>query len=301
MNIGIFKKLLNEHNKKTLNDNLEQLLAEIMHESGAEAVITEKGKDYTISRKYLCSALKQVKAAYSVQRMHYYLKRLIKSITTVRTNRVNDINLNRWQEYKNIYTDSLWIFPKRDSSGLHNAGYWGNFIPQIPNQLLQRYTRENDWVIDPFAGMGTTLIEGKKLKRNVIGIELQQKLVDKVNHMISRNYKDEAGYCRMYQGNSCTFAVDQLLKEHNLTCVQHLILHPPYHDIINFSADKHCLSNLSEAAFFKAFTDIVLRFKNVLQPGRFLSLVIGDKYKAGEWIPLGFKAMQTVLEQGFSL
>jgi hypothetical protein len=39
----------------------------------------------------------------------------------------------------------------------------------------------------------------------------------------------------------------------------------------------------------------------VLDKGRYLVLVIGDKYSRGEWIPLGFLTMQEVLKKGFSL
>jgi hypothetical protein len=39
----------------------------------------------------------------------------------------------------------------------------------------------------------------------------------------------------------------------------------------------------------------------VLEPGRYLVLVVGDKYAGGEWIPLGFRTMNEVLKQGLSL
>jgi hypothetical protein len=39
----------------------------------------------------------------------------------------------------------------------------------------------------------------------------------------------------------------------------------------------------------------------VLAEGRFLIVVIGDKYMDGEWIPLGSYAMQSVMQQGYKL
>jgi len=39
----------------------------------------------------------------------------------------------------------------------------------------------------------------------------------------------------------------------------------------------------------------------VLDSGRYLALVIGDKYAKGEWIPLGFLTMNAVLQRGFTL
>ena len=50
--------------------------------------------------------------------------------------RYNDLDLSRWRDYNDIETDSLWIIDKRDKSGNHKGDYHGNFIPQIPNQLI---------------------------------------------------------------------------------------------------------------------------------------------------------------------
>jgi hypothetical protein len=39
----------------------------------------------------------------------------------------------------------------------------------------------------------------------------------------------------------------------------------------------------------------------VLDEGRYLAVVIGDKYSGREWIPLGFLSMQETLKHGFKL
>ena len=71
----------------------------------------------------------------------------------------NDIDMKNWKDYTDIYTDSLWIINKRENSGAHKFRYHGNFVPQIAFQLLSRYTKKGDWILDPFLGSGTTLIE----------------------------------------------------------------------------------------------------------------------------------------------
>ena len=91
--------------------------------------------------------------------------------------KINDIDLNNWKNYSDISTDSLWIINKRDSSGNHKGDYHGNFVPQIPNQLLKRYTKKGDWVLDAFLGSGTTLIECQKLGRNGIGIDIDPEIL----------------------------------------------------------------------------------------------------------------------------
>ena len=73
--------------------------------------------------------------------------------------RYNDLDPKKWKEYKDINIDSLWIIDRRDNSGVHSGDYHGNFVPQLPRQLLMRYTKRGDWILDPFMGSGTSLIE----------------------------------------------------------------------------------------------------------------------------------------------
>ncbi len=95
----------------------------------------------------------------------------------------NDINLNKWKD-SDIWTDSLWIIQERDKSGKHDGFYHGNFVPQIPRQLIQRYTKKNEIVFDPFLGSGTTAYECESLNRNFIGVEIQPTLVKYVQNKI---------------------------------------------------------------------------------------------------------------------
>jgi len=56
------------------------------------------------------------------------------------------------KEADEIITDSLWVLKSRDNSGAHLGWYWGNFIPQIPHQLMLRYTKPGEWILDLFFG-----------------------------------------------------------------------------------------------------------------------------------------------------
>lgn len=252
--------------------------------------------------RFLSARLDQIAASRTLERAHYYLDRLERSLTEMRTNGVNDIDLNRWHTYTDVLTDSLWLIERRDNSGVHSAGYWGNFVPQIPYQMLRRYTRPGEWVLDTFAGAGTTLIEGQRLGRHALGIELQAPVADEARCLISAEPNPHGTVAEIVTADSCSVDYDALLARHGQRSVQLVIMHPPYFDIIRFSDDPRDLSNAgSVEAFLERMRRVVARASTVLDAGRHLVLVIGDKYAAGEWIPLGFRTMDVVLQQGFVL
>lgn len=254
------------------------------------------------NRNHLLSDLDQISTSLTVERARYYIDRLLRSISEVKTSPINDINLNRWKEYDDIYTDSLWLIDRRDSSGVHTAGYWGNFIPQIPYQMMRRYTKKGDWVLDIFAGSGTTLIEGQRLGRNTIGIELQPQMVEYTRQLIASEPNRHHVIIDIIKGDSTTIDYNEVLRKHGIESVQLIIMHPPYFDIIKFSNDPRDLSNTpSVEAFLEIIGNITEKVAPILDRGRYLVLVIGDKYEKGDWIPLGFQTMNEVMKHGFSL
>src|SRR6266487_6243632 len=163
------------------------------------------------SKNYLLSDLDQISDSLTLERAQYYVDRLLKSISEVRTSSINDINLNRWKEYEDIYTDSLWLIDRRDSSGVHTAGYWGNFIPQIPHQMLRRYTKKGDWVLDTFAGSGTTLIEGQRPGRSTIGNELQEEVAEHAKRLVVAEPNEHGVTIDVVQGDSSDVDYKSLL------------------------------------------------------------------------------------------
>ena len=54
--------------------------------------------------------------------------------------------------------NTVWSFPQRGNWATHDAKYRGNWSPYIPRNLLLRYSKEGDLVLDQFAGGGTTLV-----------------------------------------------------------------------------------------------------------------------------------------------
>ncbi len=251
---------------------------------------------------WLVGDLDQVGESLTLERARYYLRRMEKSLTRVRTGRVNDLNLNRWKEYDDVFTDSLWVMKKRDSSGVHTAGYWGNFVPQIPYQLMRRYTRAGEWVLDPFAGSGTTLIECQRVGRNGIGIELQNDVAERARTLIAAAPNPHGVVTHVECADSSRVLLEPILERLGVRSVGLLVLHPPYFDIIRFSDDPRDLSNAASVdLFLDRLMAVVESTAAFLPSGRYMALVIGDKYAGSEWVPLGFLSMQRILEAGFTL
>ncbi len=216
--------------------------------------------------------------------------------------KLNDLDLKNWKKYDDISTDSLWIIPERDKSGGHKGDYHGNFVPQIPNQLMRRFTKSGDFILDPFLGSGTTLIECRQLGRNGIGIELLPKIAQLAEERIGQqSFLSSDSLLDILVADSTKKEsrnkVIKSLKRHNKKDVQLIILHPPYHDIIKFSNNPDDLSNSTSVEdFVTRFGKVVSNFLDLLERKHFLAIVIGDKYTDSEWIPLGFLVMQEVLK-----
>lgn len=218
----------------------------------------------------------------------------------------SDLDLNRWREYEEIKTDSLWIYPNRASGDGHKLDYHGNYIPQIATQLLTRYSKKDEIVLDLFLGSGTTAIEAARLGRRCIGVELKPELVEYVRGKISPELLDSR--IRLLQGDSATPETIGRVVEALQTmgtslrpgAAHLLILHPPYADIIKFSDRSDDLSNApTTEAFLEGFEAVARHGYNLLAPGRFAALIIGDKYAEGELVPLGFWCMERMNRVGF--
>ncbi len=84
------------------------------------------------------------------------------------------INLSRERlEYMVRNKRSVWTITTRPFKGTHFA----TFPEEIPTICIKAGTKKGDTVLDPFAGSGTTLEVAKRLGREFIGIELNEKYI----------------------------------------------------------------------------------------------------------------------------
>lgn len=215
----------------------------------------------------------------------------------------NDIDLSNWKAYDEILTDSLWVIPSRERSAGHKLDYHGNCVPQILTQMLQRYTKAGDTMVDFFLGSGTSAIEANRLERNCIGIEIQPRMANYVQEKLEELGADST--TRILNADSADKVwtgkkIRDALKTFGKEQCQFAFLHPPYADIIQFSNLEKDLSNAqSTEDFLDGFERVAELAFDVLEKGRFAAVVIGDKYANGELVPLGFYCMDRMNRAGF--
>lgn len=189
------------------------------------------------------------------------------------------------KKYPQIF-DSLWLFPKRGEGG--DGKFHGNFIPQVAEYLMLRYTQPGDWIFDPFAGSGTTGDVAKRLDRHCFMSDLVPTRED-IHQADARDILIGVEICRgevtpttvVYKMNAgpCKF---------DLT-----ILHPPYADIIQFTDDPDDLSNCSDLSeYLEAMWEVAINIDQFVKTKGFVALVLGDMYRDGQVVPLSFLVMQ---------
>lgn len=77
-------------------------------------------------------------------------------------------NVSKWVGREMVYPTNVLHLATECSNRNHSAV----FPRELPTWFLNLFTREGDWVLDPFAGSGTVCHVAQEMGRNAVGIEI---------------------------------------------------------------------------------------------------------------------------------
>jgi DNA modification methylase len=177
-----------------------------------------------------------------------------------------------------LQTTSLWHHPSQQYAGgpKGNPAYEGRTPAWVVWNLLERYTRPGDLVVDPFCGGGTTLDVARSLERRALGYDIAPSRED-------------------------VFRADARALPLEDEKADFVFMDPPYSTHVKYSDEEGCIGKLDafEPAYFEAMEQVFAEADRVLRDRRMLAVLVGDSLKKKRgFVPIGAR-LCVMLEQRF--
>jgi len=229
-------------------------------------------------------------------------KKIVIEDTELEIGNHNEIKILQPENFE-LETTTIWSFPSRGKWATHylNSKYRGNWAPQVARNLILRYSKEGDTVLDAFVGSGTTLIECKLTGRKGIGIDINKESLiltrDRLNFDSLGTFPEQ----KTFLGDARNL---NLIKDESIDLIA---THPPYASIISYTKNSNHkqdgdLSKVhSVEEFCEEMKKVAKEFFRVLKPNKFCAILIGDTRRHKHEVPISFRMMQSFLDVGFIL
>jgi len=177
----------------------------------------------------------------------------------------NELTPREWTQL----SKSVW--PAREVSSArewYHLEHGATFSEALAERAIRMYTKKGDLVLDPFLGVGTTLVAARRLGRKGIGIELYKKFVNTAKKVLSQQTLLEKPDQKVIQGD-CR----DLLQWVEPNSVQLTFTSPPYANFILRSVEDRRKTH-KKSKFFIDNKSVVKQYGN--DPRDFGNLPYGE-------------------------
>jgi adenine-specific DNA-methyltransferase len=171
-----------------------------------------------------------------------------------------------------LQTTTLWYYPSQQYGGEPKGDprFKGATPSYVIWNLLQRYTREGDLVVDPFCGGGTTLDVARELGRRALGYDVAPTRKD--------IFRADARELPLEDGKADFVFMD-----------------PPYSTHVDYSEAPDCIGKLDAHApeYFEAMERVFAEAGRVLRDRRYLAVYVSDTHdKRKGFVGIGARFFQ---------
>ncbi len=192
---------------------------------------------------------------------------------------------------------TVWSFPRRGNWATHKSDWRGNWSPEVVRNLILRYSKEKEHLLDCMIGGGTTAIEAKILNRHITCTDVNEEAIKRTQNSLEFEAEAKARQrIKLCDARELDFIKDEE--------IDFILTHPPYSDIIKYSDGKidNDLSNIhSIDSFADEMEKVAKELHRVLKKGKYCAILIGDTRRQKMYQPMAYKVMDKFLKQGFEL
>ena len=151
-------------------------------------------------------------------------------------NYMNDLTLFDWIRHTNSFHAFNQKCPKDEIKSQHPATY----EEELPFYYIEYFSKQNEIVLDPFTGTGTTNISAHLLNRKSIGIEINPYFYNLAKLRFQENNLDQSKHI-LINTDIISFLKSGNLKSflHSMKCeIALTITSPPLFNILWFLSNK---------------------------------------------------------------
>ncbi len=192
---------------------------------------------------------------------------------------------------------TVWSFPRRGKWATHKSDWRGNWSPEVVRNLILRYSKEKEHLLDCMIGGGTTAIEAKILDRHITCTDINEEATNRTQNSLDFEIETKA----RQRIKLCDARKLDFIKNEE---IDFILTHPPYADIIKYS-DGQIKEDLSNIHSIDNFADemekVAKELYRVLKKGKYCAILIGDTRRQKMYQPMAYKVMDKFLKQGFEL